>query len=264
MRFPGMDPYLEDPTLWPGFHHLLADEIVAQLNGRIGPKYFADVEVRTVLQDVAIGTTRMMVPDAAVVALTALRAPRGGAQATTIEAIKAPILRQAVLPEPVRLRSVEIFLTETKRLVTVIEALSPINKRRGEGLAAYRRKRARILRSPVHLVELDLLRGGQRPGWEVAEPPLDADYVLVVNRFTEDEARISEIWPIALSDALPILPVPLLSPDPDAPLDLGLVLRNVYQRAGYEWRVDTTQPIPPPELREAMTVWLRDERKANS
>lgn len=48
MRFPGMNPYLEDPNLWPGFHHLLADEIVAQLNAHIGPKYFADVEVRTV------------------------------------------------------------------------------------------------------------------------------------------------------------------------------------------------------------------------
>jgi hypothetical protein len=142
----------------------------------------------------------------------------------------------------------------------VIEALSPIHKRRGEGLGAYRRKRARVLRSPVHLVELDLLRGGQRPGWEVAEPPLDAEYVLVVNRATEDEGRISEIWPIALSDALAILPIPLLPPDPDAPLDLGLVLRNVHQRAGYEWRIDYTRPVPPPELREAMAAWLREER----
>ena len=43
--FPGMDPYLEDPPIWPGFHHSLAEDIKAQLNGLIGPKYYADVEI---------------------------------------------------------------------------------------------------------------------------------------------------------------------------------------------------------------------------
>jgi len=43
-----MDPYLEDSHIWPGFHHSLAEEIRAQLNARIGPKYYADVNVRTV------------------------------------------------------------------------------------------------------------------------------------------------------------------------------------------------------------------------
>lgn len=263
MRFPGMDPYLEDAALWPGFHHLLADELVAQLNARIGPKYFADVDVRTVLQDVAIGTLQTVLPDAAVVASSSPWAPQGGAPVATAERVRAPILRPAVMPEPVRLRSVRVYLTGARRLVTVVEALSPINKRRGDGLAAYRRKRARLLRSPVHLVEIDLLRGGQRPGWEVAEPSLDTDYVLVVNRAIEamdSDGRISEIWPIAISDALPTIPIPLLSPDPDALIDLGLVLRNVVQRAGYEWRIDYTGPVPPPELREAMAVWLREAR----
>jgi hypothetical protein len=42
-----MDPYLEAPEIWHGFHHLLADEIIAQLNARLSPRYYADVEVRT-------------------------------------------------------------------------------------------------------------------------------------------------------------------------------------------------------------------------
>jgi hypothetical protein len=42
-----MDPYLEAPEIWRGFHHLLADEIIAQLNAVLGPRYYADVEVRT-------------------------------------------------------------------------------------------------------------------------------------------------------------------------------------------------------------------------
>lgn len=256
---------MEAATLWPGFHHLLADELVAQLNARIGPKYFSDVEVRTVLQDVAIGTSQTVLPDAAVVASTGPWVPLGGAPVATVERVKAPILRPVPMPEPVRLRSVRIYLTETQRLVTVIEALSPINKRRGEGWAAYRRKRARLLRSPVHLVEIDLRRGGRRPGWEVAEPPLDTDYVLVVNRATEaadNDERISGLWPIALSDTLPTIPIPLLPPDSDALIDFGLVLRNVYQRAGYEWRVDYTGPVPAPELRAPMVVWLQEQRSA--
>lgn len=71
----------------------------------------------------------------------------------------------------------------------------------------------------------------------------------MVNRateFTDNDGRISEIWPIALSDALPTIPIPLLLPDPDALVDLGPVLHNVYQRAGYEWRIDYTGAVPPP------------------
>ena len=30
--FPGMDPYLEAPDIWPDFHHALATEIRGELN----------------------------------------------------------------------------------------------------------------------------------------------------------------------------------------------------------------------------------------
>lgn len=42
---PGMDPYLESPDIWSGFHNLLAGEILRQLNPLIAPKYYADIEV---------------------------------------------------------------------------------------------------------------------------------------------------------------------------------------------------------------------------
>ena len=56
--FPGMDPYLEAPEIWRGFHHSLADEIKAQLNTVLSPRYYADVEVRTVLEEVGVATTK--------------------------------------------------------------------------------------------------------------------------------------------------------------------------------------------------------------
>jgi hypothetical protein len=152
---------------------------------------------------------------------------------------------------------VRIYSTEFGNLVTSIELLSPANKRPGPRLSQYQRKRKRLLQSPVHLVEIDLLRGGQRPGLEVQNPPLDAEYVLLVNRANDGELRTSEIWPAALNERLPIIPIPLLDPDPDAILDLRAALDQIYARAGYAWRIDYRQPAPPPELRPTMAAWLQ-------
>ena len=125
-------------------------------------------------------------------------------------------------------------------------------------LQAYREKRASLLRSNVHVIELDLLRGGERPGWEVKDPPIMCDYMVLVNRAFRGDMRQSEIWPVALNEPLPTCPVPLLPPDPDVPLRLGEVLTNVYRRAAYARRIDYTSPVPPPPLRPAMQPWLAE------
>lgn len=44
--FPGMDPYLEHPDLWPGVHHWLIIEIARLLSPQLRPKYRVAVEVR--------------------------------------------------------------------------------------------------------------------------------------------------------------------------------------------------------------------------
>src|SRR4029434_4986123 len=165
--FPGMDPYLEAPEIWRGFHHSLADEIKAQLNAKLSPRYYADVEVRTVLEEVGVATTKTVYPDAAI--LENVLATPSSATAVAIPA--APIQRLAMLPEEHKLRTVQVRETATDTLVTAIEILSPVNKR-GDGLHLYRAKRKSLLRTDVHLIELDLLRDGERPGWEVKQPPL--------------------------------------------------------------------------------------------
>src|SRR5262249_27202630 len=109
--FPGMDPYLEAPEIWRGFHHSLADEIIAQLNARLSPRYYADIEVRTV--------------------------PTTSSSATAVAIPAAPIQRLAMLPEEHKLRTVQVRETGSDTLVTAIEILSPVNKR-GDGLYLYR------------------------------------------------------------------------------------------------------------------------------
>jgi hypothetical protein len=246
-----MDPYLEDQEFWRGFHHYLADDIATALNARLSERYYADVEVHTTVETIDIAANNVY-PDAIVVEV----APQVRTPSPAVVTIpKAPIQRTAAVTVPAKLRAVRVYETTRRVLVTTIEILSPVNKR-GQGLKKYRHKRQSILRSGVHLIEIDLLRGGQRPGWEVNEPPLDTDYVLLVNRAGTGERRISEIWPVALNEPLPTLPVPLLPPDSDVPLDMTFIVQNIYTRAVYARRIDYTQPVPPPKLRPAMQTWL--------
>lgn len=142
--FPGMDPYLEAPEIWRGFHHSLADEIKAQLNAVLSPRYYADVEVRTVLEEVGIATAKTVYPDTAILG-TPLSVP-ASTMAVAIPA--APIRRLAMLPEEQKMRTVQVRQTDTDTLVTAIEILSPVNKR-GDGLQTYREKRKSLLRCTV-------------------------------------------------------------------------------------------------------------------
>ena len=59
------------------------------------------------------------------------------------------------------------------------------------------------------------------------------------------------------SGCLPIIPVPLLEPDPDVPLDLGEVIASVYERGGYDARIDYAQPVPPPALSPEESAWVQ-------
>lgn len=254
--FPGMDPFLEDADRWRGFHNLLAAEILRQLNPLLVPKYYADIEVHESLEDVVIGRTHHIYPDVAILEQQPQQ-PRQHRQATAATAaIAAPITRTIEIPEQFKLRAVRIYETATNLLITTIEILSPANKN-GEGLREYQRKRSRLLRSDIHLVEIDLLRGGARPGREVAEPPLDTDYVVVVNRADQQDVRTSEIWPIALNEPLPQVPIPLTPPDVDVILDLAAVVRQIYRDAYYSVRIDYTAEVPAPKLRPEIATWWR-------
>lgn len=249
--FPGMDPYLEDKEHWSGFHHHLAEELLRQLNPLIVPKYYAEVEVHSVLQELTITETHHVYPDVNIIEVQ----PQASTKLQAVAIPEAPLQRVIEIPEPMKLRTVNIYVTETKERVATIELLSPANKT-GEGLTQYRQKRDRILRSQVHLVEIDFLRGGQRPGPEITEPAIDADYIVLLNRAGSGNIRISKIWPIAINKPLPLIPIPLRSPDPDVPLRLAAVFDTIYTTNYYQYRLDYGRPAPPPELRPAIKAWL--------
>ncbi len=156
--FPGMDPYLEHPNIWEDFHASLAMEIRDQLSPQLRPRYFAALMPRVTYEEITVEKLRSVKPDVSVYKVDD-QPLRGEAVAIA----PAPVIEQVPLETPVKLYTVEIREVETGLLVTAIEILSPVNKRPShEAHQAYQRKRRDLLRTEVHLLELDLLRGGQR------------------------------------------------------------------------------------------------------
>jgi hypothetical protein len=108
-----------------------------------------------------------------------------------------------------------------------------------------------LFESRVHFVEIDLLRSlSQMPF--VGESLPETDYLAMVSR--ADDRPFCDVWPIGLREPLPVLPVPLLRPDPDIPMDLGAALRTVYERAHYERRINYNVP-PIPRLKSTDADW---------
>jgi hypothetical protein len=247
-----MDPYIEDPEIWSDFHINLATEIQAILNAEIRPRYVARLHSRVTYEVVEIARIRGVRPD---VAVWQPQPPQRGMRGTAYAGAPAPVESEVSMELPLRLVSIEIRQTDSMELVTAVEILSPVNKRPGhEAYGEYLRKRRELLRSMAHLLEIDLLRGGQRPPLETDVP--EASYYVILSR--EERRPKVEVWPIQLGQPLPQLPVPLLAPDPDAQLDLGAAVAAVYERGGYADLIDYNQSPPTPELETAERTLLRE------
>jgi len=171
----------------------------------------------------------------------------------------APVESLIPMEVPLHLYTVEVHEVGTLRLVTAVEILSPVNKQPGhEAHEGYLSKRRALLRSEAHLIEIDLLRRGERPPLERPVPP--APYYVTLSR--KERRPQVDVWPIQLWEALPQVPVPLLYPDPDVMLNLGAVVSAVYERGAYARLIDYSQPPPPPAFPDAEAAWLDEHLRA--
>lgn len=258
--FPGMDPYLEG-EMWQEFHDRLANQISQQLMPLLAPKYVALLAKRYVIDHPALGIfdvppDRIIYPDVHVVAPPGAPEPTVPAGAGVAIA-EPPVELPSLLPEEVPVMSVEIRDVAERRLVTLIEILSPVNKR-GEGVRDYAERRVELLQTRTHLLEIDLLRGGTRI--QLASEPPPASYYVYLSRW--QRRPWTQIWPIALREPLPTVPVPLLPPDPDVPLALQAAVRACFDLVGYERLLDYSGPPPPPELGQEDAGWVEQTLRA--
>jgi hypothetical protein len=221
-----MNPYLEGHR-WSSFHHLFITEITRQLALVLSPKYLALPQERFVtltpefdegLSIVAAPASGSVVPDASVADVDPRYPPsegaRGGAQ--TLE-------MTTVMPEKVPQSSVEIRNADDNELVTAIEVLSPANKH-GRGRKEYLRKRSKYLLSAAHLIEIDLLRAGQRPPM-VGRLPATRYFVFVSRAW---KRPVCDVYPVALASRLPVIDVPLVGRNETVQLDLQAALDCVH------------------------------------
>ena len=97
----------------------------------------------------------------------------------------------------------------SKSVVTVIEILSPANKRAGKRRQAYLDKRQETFASPTNIVEIDLLRGGETMPL-LGEVPQSDYRILVYRRRHRPNALLHAF---RVQDEIPKFLLPLRSPD---------------------------------------------------
>lgn len=236
--FPGMDPYLEGQN-WKDFHHELISVIRNHLVPALRPKYVPRVELRVYVERVE-PPPKAIEPDVFVIE----RAGKSLSQASPgAVAVAEPYLVQMPQYLEVTEPYLAIYDAADREVITVIEVLSPGNKRAGsEAQQSYLEKREDVLKSWANLVELDLLRGGQRMPTDSPLPPGD-DFALV-RRSTS--RALGEVYSWKLRDPLPQIPIPLAKGDADVVLSLADVFADVYERAGYDGAIDYEYPVMPP------------------
>ncbi|MEC4818054.1 MAG: DUF4058 family protein [Scytonema sp. PMC 1069.18] len=246
--FPGMNPYLENPELWSEVHHLLIGIIAETLNLQLLPKYRVAIEKR-VYQMYGEDSLFVGIPD-----VTVGRSKTATTEPSNVAVAAPPSTPISVtIPMPMEFREgyLEVQEMATKQVVTVIEVLSPTNKRSGKGRDAYEQKRREVLLSQTHLVEIDLLRGGEP--MPVSGNSSQGDYRILVSR--GDRRPRADLYVFNLPDKIPLFPLPLHLEDTEPVVDLQVLLSRAYDRAGYDFAIDYhSEPVPP--LTEANSQWM--------
>ena len=181
--FPGMDPYLEAPAYWHGMHNRLIFCASEALNMALPDGYVADIEERLYV----VESERSIYPDVALLRAPLQREGHALESGTALLERAAPDGILDVLPVETREWYVTIRTTgKPRRIVTILEILSPANKATGSvGRHDYLHKQQEILNSDTHLLEIDLLRQGAH----TIAPPLALlqqrgtwDYLACMNR----------------------------------------------------------------------------------
>jgi hypothetical protein len=245
--FPGMNPYLEQDDAWQDFHQSFIPLVREVLREQVRPNYLVKIEEHLYIHELPAEERRLLGRADVAVTHPGRSPERSSATATLV----APVYGRLPVGVDIERQSyLEIRDRHNRELITVVELLSPANKKHGPDREQYLAERRQRVASSVHLVEIDLLRGGPRLPLE--DLP-DCGYYALVSR-VEERPRVG-VWPLRLRDRLPVIPVPLRAPDPDARIDLQQALHRVYDAAGYEDFIYTGMPQPPLHPNDA--AWAR-------
>jgi hypothetical protein len=246
--FPGMNPFIEGYK-WSPLHGSMIYKIQDTLVEQLPEGYFLESETTLYVDAGGANETTHIIPDVYIVEDPASDYETSGAVTLT------PPTKRRSAPLA-KVRSLRIVDANNRGLVTSIELLSPANKS-GSGLKQYRSKREKLLLAYVNLVEIDLLRGGERVDFYSTS---DSDYLVqVIDRFNDEALE----WHIEMFDRLPTIPIPLLPKDEPLKLDLQAVFERTFKRTTlpraltYDFN-ELTPPLEDPKKIERMKSFLAD------
>ncbi len=255
MIFPGMDPYLENPAIFPGIHGPMVTYIRDQISPRIRPRYIASVGERVYVESLRGPVSEHAVIPDAWIRQTSSSDRDGG---VAIAELDEPVVLEVPDLE-IRQPYLEIIDRESNlRVVTVIELISPSNKYAGPGRDSYLRKQREVRYSDTHLVEIDLLRRGPHVlavNEAAVAGRFDCDYLVCVHRA---HGRTFEVYPRTVRQPLPRIRIPLAGDDPDVGLDVRAALQQAYAAGSYAERIDYTQPCQP-SLSKEDQAWADEQ-----
>ncbi|MEM6251712.1 MAG: DUF4058 family protein [Cyanobacteria bacterium P01_D01_bin.156] len=244
---PGMNPFIEQPELWPEFHSRMIVAIADSLDELLSRNYRVAVEKRVYLsqndEQILVG-----IPD---VAVTSPKKTPDSLRGGNI-AFAEPQIVEIPQLEEVQERYLEIREGGKGTVITTIELLSPKNKRSGERRDAYLSKRQQVLSSRTNLVEIDLLRGG-RP--LPIKGNVSSDYRVLISR--SHERPQAQLYGFNLDQTIPAFEVPLQRNDASPTLALQPLLHRIYDRARFELAIDYNHTLSP-QLRPVEQQWILD------
>lgn len=258
-----MDPFLEHRQRWPSFHGWFMRELARLTLDRAKEQgLWVDVE-RSIYHRGPRGEYLLLgEPDAVVGPDVSQPEDRGQQSGGNIGVALAPprAVHEIVLDEDDAERIKQDYLVVRElgrdtRVLAVVELLGFANKSGGYA-PRYQEKRMRLIDSPVHFMEIDLLRFGENPSRGLFPELPASPYFIFVARKTAT-GRNEEGYPIELNELLPVVGLPVGPGRADLPLDLAAAFRAAYDLAVRPGSIDyASEPVPPPELSSADARWV--------
>jgi hypothetical protein len=238
--FPGMDPYLEHPELWPEVQNRLIVAMAVAIGSYLRPKYKVAIETRTYwIEDTHLAENHD---------INILSKKSTVNKPEMIASKYQPISVMMPMPIEVNEGYIEIKNMKTGKVITIIEILFPQHKHSCGGRQLYERLRQKRLLSSNHLIEIDLLRIG-KPMPVLGKIP-NSDYRILISR--GNKRPQAQLYAFNVREEIPSFPLPLQSKEAEPLIVLQALLREVYQQAAFDLTLDYSRdPIPPLNLKDA-------------
>jgi hypothetical protein len=213
-----MDPYLEDPKLWPEFQHQLVATLFQMLLPNLSDRYRARIACRQYTAEIPLFTS--------------------------------------VIRENHQEEYLEIRQRSSQRLITLVEVVSPANRTTAEGRQVYLKQRQQAIAEGAATVEICLVLQG-KPTLSYPRDGLpDFDYAVSVTRSGSPERY--EIYTTTLQKRLPKFKLPLAPDDRDTLLDLQTAFSRAYDQTFRNAIDYSRPPHPDVPLSDEKRRWINE------